>query len=147
MPVGRITKRAVDAMECPEGARTFTLWDTVVKGFGVVLTVRGVRSYILQYRMGGRGSKVRRYTIGRHGSPWTADTARQRALDLLAEIRTGTDPIERERVAGAVREDEAYFEFDAFVDRFLEQHVVAGASARPGGRGVGQFGRRGTRQR
>jgi integrase len=37
--------------------------------------------------------RQRRYTIGQHGAPWTPDTARTRALEILAEARVrGADP-------------------------------------------------------
>jgi integrase len=36
--------------------------------------------------------RKRRYTIGRHGSPWTPDTARAEAVRLLGEIVKGVDP-------------------------------------------------------
>ena len=67
MATGRIGKRAVDAMRSA-GVAGF-LWDEDIKGFGMKVTSSGAASYILQYRMGGRESKTRRYTIGGHGSP------------------------------------------------------------------------------
>ena len=88
MAVTRISKRTVDAAECPAGKRNVCLWDATVKGFGLVVTSNGARTYVLQYRLGGRHATTRRYTIGRHGSPWTPDTARERALDILQLVRT-----------------------------------------------------------
>ena len=41
--------------------------------------------------------RMRRYTIGRHGSPWTPETARKRANELLHEIGSGGDPIARQK--------------------------------------------------
>lgn len=74
-------------------------------------------------------TRTRRYTIGRHGSPWTPHTARDRALDVLQLARTGVDPIDSERnarrAADGEDEDRAYFEFDAFVDCFIDKHVKA----------------------
>jgi hypothetical protein len=36
----------------------------------------GGKSYVLQYRAGaGRTAPIRKLTIGRHGSPWTPETA------------------------------------------------------------------------
>jgi len=32
------------------------------------------------------------HSIGRHGAPWTVETARAKALELLATLATGTDP-------------------------------------------------------
>jgi integrase len=36
--------------------------------------------------------RLRRYTIGRHGMPWTPDTARNEALRILGEKAKGGDP-------------------------------------------------------
>jgi integrase len=42
------------------------------------------------YRTG--DGRLRRYTIGRHGAPWTPDTARTEALRILGEKAKGSDP-------------------------------------------------------
>jgi integrase len=85
----RITKRTVDATK--PGKRDIFIWDADVKGFGLKVTPAGKRIYILQYRINGR---LRRYTLGRHGSPWTPDEARTEAARLLGLIADGTDPSE-----------------------------------------------------
>jgi hypothetical protein len=53
------------------------LWDSELKGFGIRVQKGGGKSYVLHYRVGtGRGAPLRKLTIGRHGSPWTPETAR-----------------------------------------------------------------------
>ncbi len=89
MPTGRINKTSVDAL-APASGELF-LWDEDLRGFGVKAKASGSKSYVIQYRLGGRGAKVRRYTIGRHGSPWTPDTARTEAKRLLIEVGQGID--------------------------------------------------------
>jgi len=49
----------------------------------------GVKSYVLKYRL---GPLTKRITIGRHGSPWTPEEARERALALLRDVKQGRDP-------------------------------------------------------
>jgi integrase len=84
---GKITKKSVDAL--PLAA---TLWDETLKGFGVRRTSAGA-AYFVKYRVGsGRSAKQCMFTIGRHGSPWTPDTARARANDMLHRARLGEDP-------------------------------------------------------
>ena len=78
------------------GAEGF-LWDDGIKGFGAKFTKSGAVSYILQFRMGGREARTRRYTIGSHGSPWTPTTARTEAERLSLQIAQGIDPAEAER--------------------------------------------------
>jgi integrase len=85
----RITKRSVDAaLPNPAGGDTF-FWDSDVKGFGLRMKPSGVKSYVLKYRIGRR---TRRLTIGKHGSPWTPEQARERAGELLRAVYDGRDP-------------------------------------------------------
>jgi len=89
---GKITKRAVDSLAASGGAEA-VLWDAEVKGFGIRARGSGSKSYILHYRLGtGRGAPLRKLTIGKHGSPWTPETARAEAKRLLAEVAAGRDP-------------------------------------------------------
>ena len=85
----RITKRTVDAALSDAAGADCFLWDSDVKGFGLRVKPSGIKSYVLKYRIGPR---TRRLTIGKHGSPWTPDEARRRALDLLRDVKNGRDP-------------------------------------------------------
>ena len=90
---GKITKREVDALRPGANGAEAVLWDSEVKGFGVRVQRGGGKSYILHYRAGrGRGAPLRKLTIGRHGSPWTAETARDEATRLRGLIVGGADP-------------------------------------------------------
>jgi integrase len=92
---GKVTKRAVDALE-PSANGESVLWDQEVRGFGVRARTGGAKTYILHYRAGtGRGARLRKFTIGKHGSPWTPDMARIEAKRLLGQIASGEDPAER----------------------------------------------------
>ena len=134
MAVGKITKQTVEALEPPPEGTRLHLWDDVVKGFGVMVTDKGVRSYILQYRIGGRGSPTRRVTIGKHGSPWTAQKAEARAKELLEQVRRKVDPFDAERAAveaDKARKAEAQASsiiterlgFSTFADRFVDKYA------------------------
>ena len=68
----KISKRAVDAAS-PDPARRYFLWDTELKGFGLLVLPSGVKSYVLQYRT--QDGRSRRATLGKHGSI-TPDEAR-----------------------------------------------------------------------
>lgn len=104
---GRITKTFVERLKSGDVLR-----DNELVGFGV--RVRGSsRSYFIHKKVRGQEQWV---TIGRHGSPWTADTARKRASDLLVEMAGGGDPVERLR-----RERDA-LTFEEAQKLFMEQH-------------------------
>ena len=66
------------------------VWDAAVKGFGARRQRGDAIAYFLKYRTA--DGRQRWLTIGRHGSPWTPDMARDRAKALLGEVVAGTDP-------------------------------------------------------
>ena len=66
------------------------VWDGETKGFGARRQRSPAVAYVLMYRT--REGRQRRYTIGRHGSPWTPDTARDEAKRLLGVVSQGGDP-------------------------------------------------------
>jgi integrase len=110
----KITKRVVDGVETKEA--TYLVRDTELKGFVLVVTPAGSRSYAVDYRAGsGRGSPKRRLTIGKHGSPWTPETARSEAKRLLAEVVAGRDP------ATARQEDRKALTFGELIDLYLSE--------------------------
>lgn len=115
---GKITKRAVDALT-PASSTETVLWDAEVKGFGVRARAAGGKSYILHYRVGaGRGAALRKLTIGKHGSPWTPETARIEAKRLLAEVAAGRDP------ATARQQEREVLTFGELIDLYLSEGAV-----------------------
>ena len=66
------------------------MWDSAVPGFGVRRQRSEAISYVLLYRTS--DGRSRRFTIGRHGAPWTPDTARDEARRLLGQVAAGNDP-------------------------------------------------------
>jgi integrase len=93
------------------------LWDDKVNGFGARRQTNGV-FYYLRYRH--NGGQVMR-SIGRHGSPWTPDTARTEAKRLLGVVAGGDDPFTQPLAAEA---------FGTEVGRYLDRKQ-AGMKARP----------------
>jgi integrase len=93
------------------------LWDDKVVGFGARRQTNGV-FYYLRYRH--NGGQVMR-SIGRHGSPWTPDTARTEAKRLLGVVAGGADPFAQPLAAEA---------FGAEIERYFERKR-AGMKTRP----------------
>jgi integrase len=87
------------------------LWDSGVNGFGARRQTRGV-FYYLRYRH--NGAQIMK-SIGRHGSPWTPDTARNEAKRLLGLAVGGDDPFAKSLAAEG---------FGVEVERYLERKRV-----------------------
>lgn len=95
MAKGEISKSAIDKLT--PGKSTIYLWDDELSGFGFKLTPAGHKTYLLQYRMGGRDAPTRRIKIGEHGE-WTPHKAREEAKRLRAQVTLGIDPLEGRKV-------------------------------------------------
>lgn len=65
MPRIKLTKCAIDSL--PTLQTDVVYWDTACPGFGVKVTPKGRKVFIVLYRTGGAGSKLRKYTIGPMG--------------------------------------------------------------------------------
>ena len=115
MAQGKITKRSVDALK--PGERDAYLWDSELAGFGLKVTPAGGRTYLVQYRLGGRKGRTRRVTIGKHGTV-TPDKAREAAKRLLGQVADGQDPAEGKTQA---RKEPTVAQV---ADRYLEEHVA-----------------------
>jgi integrase len=88
----KITKRVVDAAYPKTTA--YLIRDTEIKGFALVVTPAGAKSYAIDYRAGsGRGAPKRRFVIGKHGA-LTPEKARIEARRLLGAVASGNDPAE-----------------------------------------------------
>ncbi|MEJ7777430.1 MAG: site-specific integrase [Sphingomicrobium sp.] len=117
MATGRLTKRSVDATH--PAAKDQFVWDDELRGFGLKVTPAGNKVFLLQYRLGGRGSPTRRYTIGTYGSPWSPTAARHEAERLLQLVRQGRDPLAERDDRRRISSDLA---FSTYADRFLEDY-------------------------
>lgn len=116
MPRAKLTKRTVDAAASAD--KPIFLWDADLSGFGLKVTPAGSKTYLVQYRMGGRGSVTRRYTIGKD-SIWTPAAARAEAERVLREAATGIDP----QAASKERErTEQDLGFGSYAARFLAEY-------------------------
>jgi len=81
----RIGLREVRALEPEE-----EIWDAAVPGFGARRRAGSAVSYFVMFRT--TEGRLRRYTIGRHGAPWTPDQARDKAREVLTDAAKGSDP-------------------------------------------------------
>ena len=89
MPTVKITKSAIDALPVP--AKDTVYWDAGLPGFGVKVTPKGKKVFIVLYRTGGAGSRLRKYTVGPYGRI-TLAMARAQAQKIFAARLDGRDP-------------------------------------------------------
>ena len=96
--------------------KTRILWDDQVKGLGVRITPKGVKAYVLDYRINGRRHRV----VLARTTELALKDARQRAGAELVRIRAGeSDPLTRRREARVA------LTVDEGLDRFFAEHVPA----------------------
>ena len=98
----RLTKRTIDQLE-PRSTDYFQ-WDGDLPGFGVRVMRSGVKSYLVQYRYGGRTRRVSFSRVGRI----TPDEARKHARELLVAVDRGNDPWPRSRPAAGPLQSRRY---------------------------------------
>jgi integrase len=87
--------------------------EDALPGFGLRVTARGAKSFILNYRHRGR---ERRMTIGQWPT-WTALKARIRAAELRRLIDSGVDPLQ------AKEERRAAPRMGDLLDRYMAEHA------------------------
>ena len=107
----KLSKKMIDAFEAT--GKLEYLWDAEVKGFGVVITPAGSKSFILNYR--NQDNRSRRKTIGKYGK-LTVEQARDIARDLTYRIAKGDDPVQQDEW----QRNQPTFEEVA--KRFLDDH-------------------------
>jgi integrase len=119
--LGKITIRNIEALagRVAAGGKEETLRDISLAGFEARAR-SGAVTYTVRYRFGsGRNAPMRRVTIGKHGSPWTPETARAEAKRLLALAAHGKDP------AGAKAAAKVAPTVAELAAKFLAEHAEA----------------------
>ena len=117
MPIVKLTDRLLRSLKTEK--KREDLWDESFPGaFGVRVTERGTKTFILRYRFGGQ---QRRFTLGRYPVVDLAD-AREMALDVLREVNRGEDPAEK-RYQGKKAAT-----FKKIADYYIERHALPNKS-------------------
>jgi integrase len=128
MPRIRLTKSAIDSLRTSKSDVVY--WDAGYPGFGVKVTPKSRKVFIVLYRTGGAGSKLRKYTIGPHGRV-TLHQARVAAQKVFAAKLEGRDPAAEKREAKRrVVADRVEDLLETFVTQRLSQNRSGGEIAR-----------------
>lgn len=123
----RITQTFATRVKLPEAGNRIH-YDSEIAGFGLRVTEKGAKSFILNYVIHGR---ERRYTIGALGE-YTAETARAKAVELRQQIRDGNDPFEvleqrkQESIEAQARRRTLEQLSDAYLEKWAEPHKRPG---------------------
>jgi integrase len=132
MPRIKMTKSNIDAL--PIGQSDVIYWDVGRPGFGVKVTPKGRRVFVVLYRTGGSGSRLRKYTIGPYGRV-TLHQAQVAAQKVFSAKLEGRDP------AGEKREAKRRIVADR-VDDLLEAYIAQHVSQRRSGGEISRLLRR-----
>jgi integrase len=128
MPRIRLTKSAIDAL--PTSKSDIVYWDAGCPGFGVKVTPKGRKVFIVLYRTSGAGSRLRKYTIGPYGR-LTLHQARVAAQRVFAAKLDGRDPAAEKREAKRrVVADRVEDLLETFIAQRLSQNRSAGEISR-----------------
>src|ERR1700716_4152747 len=96
MPRVKLTKTVIDARPTP--SNDIVYWDTGCPGFGVKVTPKGRKVFVVLYRTAGAGSRLRKFTIGPYGRV-TLQQARVAAQKVFTARLEGRDPAAEKRAA------------------------------------------------
>lgn len=128
MPRIKLTKSAIDAL--PIAQSDVVYWDSGCPGFGVKVTPKGRKVFIVLYRTGGAGSKLRKYTVGQYGRV-TLHQARVAAQKVFAAKLEGRDPAAEKRESKRrVAADRVEDLLESFIAQRLSQNRSGGEITR-----------------
>lgn len=95
-----LNDRVLRALKAAKPGQRYEVMDTVVPGFGIRVTDKGTKTFILVARYPGSANPTRR-ALGEHGANGLAE-AREKARKWIGLIERGIDPaaeLERQRLA------------------------------------------------
>ncbi len=123
MPRLKLTKSSIDVLPTPSSDVIY--WDAAFPGFGLKVTPKGRKVFVVLYRTGGAGSKLRKYTIGPYGRV-TLHQARVAAQKVFAAKLEGRDLAAEKREA---RRRVVADRVEDLLETFILQHVSQNRSA------------------
>ncbi|MFL6824084.1 MAG: tyrosine-type recombinase/integrase [Xanthobacteraceae bacterium] len=122
----------------PTSKSDVVYWDAGYPGFGVKVTPKGRKVFIVLYRTGGAGSKLRKYTIGPYGRV-TLHQARVAAQKVFAAKLEGRDPAAEKRASRRrIVADRVEELLETFIAQRLSQNRSGGEIGRLLRREVGK---------
>jgi integrase len=118
----KLTDRGLKALKSAEPGARYTVWDTETAGFGVRVTDRGVRTFIVMRRQAGHRNPVR-VALGRYPDDLSLSEARDLAGDAKKLLKSGVHPREHEEQRRRERARERKDTFESVAEAFIARHV------------------------
>ena len=122
MPKRNLTDRTLKALKPAKPGQRYELWDAVVPGFGIRVTDKGRRTFVLAARFPGSKNPTRR-AIGEYGAI-TLEKARTKARYWLELLRKGTDPRVYEARLRTTELQRNHLTFAAVVEDFIREKLA-----------------------
>src|ERR1700730_17134 len=111
----KLTELLVANVKPPATGRRM-LWDALLPGFGLRITDKGSKSWVVMYRLGGREAARERLTLGKYPALSLA-RAREQARAAFDDVAKGRVP------ALAAKKGAPPETFAAVADAFVERHA------------------------
>jgi Arm DNA-binding domain len=124
VPRIKFSKSAIDSL--PVSSSEIVYWDHGCPGFGLKVTPKGRKVFVVLYRTAGAGSKLRKYTIGPYGRI-TLHQARVAAQKVFSARLEGRDPAQEKKES---RIREVADRVADVLEAYIRQHLSAKRSAR-----------------
>jgi Arm DNA-binding domain len=118
IPRARLSKSTIDNLPVLEKDTVY--WDTGLPGFGVKVTPKGRKVFLVMHRLAGAGSRLRKYTIGPYGRV-TLPMAKAQAQKIFVARLDGRDPADEKRQS---RRRMVVDRVDDLIETFIREHVV-----------------------
>src|ERR1700716_2477984 len=125
MPRIRLTKSAIDSL-LPTPESDVVYWDAGCPGFGVKVTPKSRKVFLVLYRTGGAGSRLRKYTIGPYGRV-TLHQARVTAQKVYVAKLDGRDLAAEKKDA---RRRMVADRLADLLEAYIAQHISQNRSSR-----------------
>ena len=123
----KLTKSMIDQLAIK--GQAYVIWDESIRGFGIKVTPKGKKIFILQQRM--KGGKELRLTLGRYGALVLSD-AKELAQEHLLDIAKGIDPREQKKQAAAQEKQSMSFRefWEIFDKKYIQENHKIGTIKR-----------------
>ena len=118
MPKQKLTKSVIDSLT-PQSTDV-VYWYEALAGFGLKITPKGKKVFIVLYRTKDGTARLRKYTIGTYG-PTTPMAARAAAQRILAARNEGRDPAGEKRES---RRKHVQDSIDDIAAAYLARHAA-----------------------